>query len=223
MSQLPTAEYILGLDLSGPSNIKDTALAVFQDQADRLSLISVKTRVSDPEIFALANSLAEAGRVRFGLDAPLSYNPGCGDRPGDKNLRRLLTEAGLPVGSVMTPTMTRMAYLTLRGMSLARGLGHIIRPAPQIAEVHPGGALLLRGAPLNAVRTLKKRIPEPGTSSGTGWRTRDWRESASWKPEMITQSWLALLPWEPGSGNRAAPPGSNQPLPPIIPTITCVD
>lgn len=156
MSQLPTAEYILGLDLSGPSNIKDTALAVFKDQADRLSLISVKTGVSDPEIFVLANSLAEEGRVRFGLDAPLSYNPGGGDRPGDKNLRRLLIEAGLPGGCVLTPTMTRMAYLTLRGMSLARGLGHVIRPAPQIAEVHPGGALLLRGAPLNAVRTLKK-------------------------------------------------------------------
>lgn len=138
MSQLPTVEFILGLDLSGPSNIKDTALAVFQDQADRLSLLSVKTNVSDPEIFALANSLAEEGRVWFGLDSPLSYNPGGGDRPGDKNLRRLLVEAGLPGGCVMTPTMTRMAYLTLRGMSLARGLECIIRPAPPITEVHPG-------------------------------------------------------------------------------------
>jgi predicted nuclease with RNAse H fold len=55
----------------------------------------------------------------------------------------------------MTPTMTRMAYLTLRGISLARGLEDAGVPREQILETHPGGALVLRGAPLGAVRGLK--------------------------------------------------------------------
>ena len=151
--------WILGLDLSGPTNLKDTALAVFRDRGNGLSLERTAREVSDPIVYELGAELAEEGSVIVGLDAPLSYNPGGGDRPGDRSLRSTLTQAGLRSGSVMTPTMTRMAYLTLRGISLARGLEQVGVGREHILETHPGGALVLRGAPLEVVRNLK-RDPE---------------------------------------------------------------
>lgn len=49
-----------------------------------------------------------------------------------------------------------MVYLTLRGMTTAR-TAKLAAPEVQIAEVHPGGAIALRGAPTDAVRTFKQR------------------------------------------------------------------
>ena len=155
---------IIGIDLSGPSNIRDTALAVFMSRGEELCLERTATGVSDAAILEITAELTGRRKVAVGLDAPLSYNPGGGDRPGDRALRTVLHQAGLSSGSVMTPTMTRMAYLTLRGMAVARGLeltvGEITaaeKPGTEIAlaEVHPGGALILRGAPVQAVRGLK--------------------------------------------------------------------
>lgn len=148
--------WFMGLDLSGPTNLKDTTVVVFRETGKELVLERTVQGASDLDIYQVGVELAARGEVTAGLDAPLSYNPGGGDRPGDRQLRAELTAAGLPSGSVMTPTMTRMAYLTLRGISLARGLEHIGLPRDHILETHPGGALVLRGAPLEAVRSLKR-------------------------------------------------------------------
>jgi hypothetical protein len=54
--------------------------------------------------------------------------------------------------------MTRMAYLTLRGVSLTRLLLHpgaALHVSPEIVEVYPAGSLLLRGAPDDAVRDMR--------------------------------------------------------------------
>ncbi len=59
-------------------------------------------------------------------------------------------------GSVMAPTTTRMVYLTLRGITVARSLAALTTAnATQIVEVHPGASLGLRGAPLGLVKTFK--------------------------------------------------------------------
>lgn len=148
----------MGLDLSGPTNTRDTSLVIAEIQEDELILTGVETGAEDAAIYASAARLTQTGHLTVGLDAPLSYNPGGGDRPGDRALRSRLQDAGLPSGAVMTPTMTRMAYLTLRGISLARGLAHTVNPAPAIVEAHPGGAMVLRGAPLTAVHKLKSSL-----------------------------------------------------------------
>jgi predicted nuclease with RNAse H fold len=53
--------------------------------------------------------------------------------------------------------MQRMAYLTLRGVSLTRCI-ETLRPSSDlsIVEVHPGATLALHGAPLQDVLQLKK-------------------------------------------------------------------
>jgi len=105
--------YILGIDLSGPTNTADTACLAFQEEGDTLHLTDLIRGAKDEDIYRLAAGLTTQGRLVVGLDAPLSYNPGGGDRPGDRALREKVAAAGLHPGSVMTPTMTRMAYLTL--------------------------------------------------------------------------------------------------------------
>jgi hypothetical protein len=57
----------------------------------------------------------------------------------------------------MCPTMTGMAYLTLRGIAVARSVATICEPPPRIVEIHPGGTLALRGAPIDLVKTFKRR------------------------------------------------------------------
>jgi len=54
--------------------------------------------------------------------------------------------------------MTRMAYLTLRGIAVACSLQSIPKAPPRIVEVHPGAAVALRGAPIDAVRTFKQDV-----------------------------------------------------------------
>jgi predicted nuclease with RNAse H fold len=56
----------------------------------------------------------------------------------------------------MTPTMTRMAYLALRGVVVARGLEATAGARLRIVEVHPHAALVLRGAPSKWVREIKR-------------------------------------------------------------------
>ena len=148
--------YVIGVDLSGPGNVADTAVAVFEAGARGLKLRATETGVGDLRLFELVGALAARGPVVAGLDAPLSYQPGGGDRPGDKSLRRAIVAAGMHSGSVMTPTMTRMAYLTLRGVAVSRTLGAMGRRAPRIVEVHPGAAMALRGAPIADVRAFKR-------------------------------------------------------------------
>lgn len=163
---------LVGLDLSGPSNTADTVLTLFlsstnegPDGADSARLLLVVPEAGDLTILrtldtVLATKQPQIKHVVAGIDAPLSYNPGGGDRPADTELRALLHAAGLHSGTVMAPTMTRMAYLSLRGISVARLLGEL--PAGhsglhlEMYEAHPAGAMVLRGAPVEDVRRLKR-------------------------------------------------------------------
>lgn len=150
--------FVVGIDLSGPSNTKETSVVSFREQADEtLILNGIICDATDEKIYRLVQELAFDTDVVVGIDAPLSYNPGGGDRPGDKSLRQQLTGLGMKSGSVMTPTMTRMVYLTLRGIAVARLLKSIdTQHAIKIVEVHPGATLALRGANLNQIMDLKK-------------------------------------------------------------------
>lgn len=147
--------YIIGVDLSGPTNVKDTVFLGFKRTGEGLALVRDIEGARDEEIYQVTAELASRGTVVVGLDAPLSYNPGGGDRPGDAALRERITAAGLHPGSVMTPTMTRMAYLTLRGITVTRLLSSLSEPHPRMVEVHPGAALALRGANVPDVRSFK--------------------------------------------------------------------
>jgi predicted nuclease with RNAse H fold len=147
---------IVGIDLSGPSNSADTALFAFGQYGSGLRLQRSIIGANDVDIFDLVAGLAGQSEVAVGIDAPLSYNIGGGDRPSDADLRRRAVAAGLHPGSVMVPTMTRMVYLTLRGVSVARSLLSIPTARLSIVEVHPGATMALRRAPIDAVRTYKK-------------------------------------------------------------------
>ncbi len=148
--------FLIGIDLSGPSNPGATVLVVFESQGTFLNLQHFIESAGDEQILQTLSRLPQHTPKIIGLDAPLSYQPGGGDREGDRVLRAKLTAAGLPSGTVMTPTMTRMAFLTLRGMAVARILESLPGTAPRILEVHPAGALCLHGAPLEAVLNLKR-------------------------------------------------------------------
>jgi len=141
----------VGIDLSGPSNLSDTAVVTIDDDG---TYRWHGRGFGDRDIMERLDAIEDLQAV--GLDAPLSYNPGGGDRPAERSLRTALTEAGGTSSSVMPPTMTRMAYLTLRGISLARLLEHTLGLGPsRIVEVHPTSALVLGGAEADDVDALK--------------------------------------------------------------------
>ena len=149
------ADYLIGVDLAGPSNTADTAVAVFQREAGLLRHVASRLEVGDAEIADIVTRVAEEGSVAVGLDAPLSYNAGGGFRPSDQSLQRAIVTKGMKSGSVMAPTFNRMAYLTLRGLAVSRWLGSLAASV-RIVEVHPGAALGLGGAPLPDVLAFKK-------------------------------------------------------------------
>lgn len=142
-------ETIIGIDLSGPASEKETAVVLAVATGERLDFLGEHPG-TDLEILALVRSLA--GLVVVGVDAPLSYQPGGGQRARDADLRRHLITAGLHPGSVMSPTFQRMAWLTLRGMGLAQVLR---QEGCAVVEAHPSGSLALRGAPIADVRNFK--------------------------------------------------------------------
>lgn len=146
---------IIGIDLSGPSNTADTVCVVFEERGQALCLVDVVAGATDSDIATLVAGLDKAETCHVGLDAPLSYNPGGGDRPSDRALRRAVVQAGLHPGSVMTPTLTRMSYLTLRGMGVARLVDSTGGSKVRVVEVHPGAVMAFGGASLDAVRAFK--------------------------------------------------------------------
>jgi predicted nuclease with RNAse H fold len=163
----PAAIAVVGVDLAGPSNVADTALASFSSAGEAqhesgLRLTGWRTHATDATLLRVVEELLGAAgataTVVVGLDAPLSYNPGGGDRAPDEALRQRLCAAGLPSGCVMPPTMTRMAYLTLRGVVVARLLGQALGDRVRIVEVHPTGAMALRGAPVAALVEMKRSL-----------------------------------------------------------------
>jgi uncharacterized protein len=150
---------IIGIDLSGPSNHKDTVLTVFEKQGSELKFIKLIRNVGDMAILEEVQSQSEADEVVIGIDAPLSYEDGGGDRLGDRLLRQFIISLGMKSGSIMPPTFNRMVYLTLRGIKLTREIENLKTPNPaSIVEVHPGaviGSRLLSGD-LEYVLTYKQ-------------------------------------------------------------------
>lgn len=146
---------VVGIDLSGPRNIADTCLVCFDQRGDALHLIDVCEGADDDQILQAVNDLDPRERIVIGIDAPLSYNANGGDRPSDKELRRLILDRGARAG-IMPPTMIRMVYLTLRGVVLTR-LFEALQPQHhcEIVEVHPGACMILRGADHEYVRKFK--------------------------------------------------------------------
>ncbi len=146
---------VVGIDLSGPRNFADTCLVSFEERGEELQLGEVREGADDDQILEALVRLEPREPIAIGIDAPLSYNPRGGERPSDGELRRFVHAQGGHVG-IISPTMIRMVYLTLRGLQLTRLLE---RFKPQydlrIVEVHPGACMLLRGAASDDVRKFK--------------------------------------------------------------------
>ncbi len=206
--------HVVGVDLSGPANTDDTAVAVFRATATTLRLLDLRAGCGDAELCDLVARLSERAPV-IGLDAPLSYNPGGGDRPADRGLRQRAQQAGLESGSVMTPTMSRMAYLTLRGMAVARAL-QIAVPTTRLVEVHPGAAMALRGAPIGAVRSFKSRRPARrrllAWLAGQGLRSLPDRSGTDHEVAALACGFAA---WRWSTGESVWQVGNNGPLHPF--------
>ncbi|TXC89326.1 DUF429 domain-containing protein [Metabacillus litoralis] len=133
---------IIGIDLSGPANHKDTVLTVFKQNQSELIFEGMMKHGSDHDVISAIFEASLEDDVVIGIDAPLSYQDGGGDRPQDKSIRQIIKSYGLSGSSIMPPTLTKMVYLTLRGISLTRRIQsmqseHSIR----IVEVHPGAAI----------------------------------------------------------------------------------
>ncbi|MEI8367382.1 MAG: DUF429 domain-containing protein [Planctomycetia bacterium] len=146
---------VIGIDLSGPCNAADTAIAAFRVSGPALVLQERLVGADDAAIATLISRARPDVDLVVGLDAPLSYNDGGGDRPADRLLRGRAVAARLLPGSIMPPTLTRMAYLTLRGITVARIVATTTGARARIVEIHPGAACVLRGAPVGIVRALK--------------------------------------------------------------------
>jgi uncharacterized protein len=131
-----------GIDLSDPSNPKDTVLTVFGKHDDELKFIKLLNGISDLQILNEVTLQSSNSETVIGIDAPLSYQDGGGDRPGDKQLRKFILSLGMKSGSIMSPTFNRMVYLTLRGIRLSREIENLRSPYPvSIVEVHPGAVI----------------------------------------------------------------------------------
>lgn len=198
---------IAGLDLSGPSSPQRTAAVLLEGDQTSLNLTAFLSTAGDEQILEFFLSRALDSPLVIGIDAPLSYQPGGGDRDGDRQLRRTLMEHSLPSGTVMTPTMTRMAYLTLRGISVVRLLEKNLKasPPPRIAEVHPGGALLLQGAPLDFVLNFKHS--QSIRSQLLGWLENQGLNGAKSLPaesdHLVAACGAALAAWKWAAGKPA--------------------
>ncbi|WP_404470423.1 DUF429 domain-containing protein [Sutcliffiella horikoshii] len=133
---------VIGLDLAGPSNHKDTVLTVFKQNENYLTFKKMISNISDEEIINEIIDLSKLDELVIGIDAPLSYQDGGGDRISDKQLRKFIVSFGMKPGSIMPPTFTRMVYLTLRGIKLTREIEKLQTNLPvSIVEVHPGAAM----------------------------------------------------------------------------------
>ncbi|MFD2923568.1 DUF429 domain-containing protein [Halobacillus naozhouensis] len=197
--------FIVGIDLSGPANHKDTAVAVFQSDEHSLHLDQLLTSASDDDILTLITHLSERNRVHVGIDAPLSYQDGGGDRPLDKRLRQFTKELGMKPGSIMPPTLTKMIYLTARGMKIASMLTRI--PNVEVIEVHPGASLAARVPQDKA----KKHIVQYKNSSDSLEWIADWMISfglSGIRSDLLKTSHLvdacaaAIAAWDYGHPKR---------------------
>jgi len=152
---------IIGIDLSGPSNHKDTVVMVFEERGGQLRFVKCGSPMSDEDILAEVSAQSQIDEVVIGFDAPLSYEDGGGDRVSDRDLRKFIVEIGMKPGSIMPPTLNRMVYLTLRGIKLSREIVTQSSLHPiSIVEVHPGAVIGSRLSPmeLDYVLAYKKDL-----------------------------------------------------------------
>ena len=200
---------VVGIDLSGPANSADTAMVAFQVQSDKLLVAESVAGADDHLILGRFRQWTSEDEVVTGIDAPLSYNVGGGDRPGDTGLRAAIIAAGLRPGTVMAPTFNRMAYLTLRGISLSRLLQTLNPRTPSIVEVHPSASMALRGGPVQHVLVFKQ-------DENARWELLNWLESQGLEGVAIASTpsdhYVAACatPSRHGSGQSANPFGSSQ-------------
>jgi predicted nuclease with RNAse H fold len=115
--------FIIGIDLSGPSNHADTSMVWAEDAKGRqLTFGGSLVNASDRALLDRVEALGQQAECVIGIDAPLSYNDGGGFRPADAELQRRVKAIGMKASSIMPPTLTNMSYLTLRGMGLSRAI-----------------------------------------------------------------------------------------------------
>ena len=147
-----TIVHVVGIDLAGPAGTANTGAACFTVRDGVLHFVSERCDGSDVGLRALIREKANEGAVVVGIDAPLSYEPGGGQRRRDAALRELIVSRGMRPGSVMAPTAPRMVYLTLRGIALAHAIADSsLGSKVEIVEVHPGASMCLHGADLRSV------------------------------------------------------------------------
>lgn len=187
-----------GIDLSGPSNPRKTCVVVLRCRKKTAEFVQSLPVAGDSEIYALIADLSRDTPLVVGLDAPLSYQPGGGLRARDRSLRERIVARGMRHGSVMPPTFNRMAYLTLRGLGVARLVSTLDAVRVQTIEVHPGATFCLRGAPLESVLAFKRRKqPEHREVllkwlSTQGIRSLPYSEQSS---HFVAASGAALAAW----------------------------
>ena len=138
----------IGIDLSGPANTKDTSMCIWHE-----AKTTIQSDCDDAFIVQTVKQLAANSSVFVSLDAPLSYQMHGGFRDVDRALRAHLNEQGFSKIGVMAPTMTKMAYLTLRGLRLWLLLKDISNVF--IFETHPGAALVMSGVEYDLVTQVK--------------------------------------------------------------------
>ncbi|MDF2947511.1 MAG: hypothetical protein K0S51_2190 [Bacillales bacterium] len=169
---------IIGIDLSGPSNHKDTALTVFEKKDQALEFVKWKNNLSDHDILKEILEQSQKDEVVIGIDAPLSYEDGGGDRESDRGLRKFIVAIGMKSGSIMPPTFNRMVYLTLRGIKLSREIGNLNTVHPiSIVEVHPGAV-------------IGSRLPK-----------KDFENVLIYKQERVVRSFIRMWLTEQGLNN----------------------
>lgn len=206
-----------GIDLSGPSSPRKTCVVVLRCRRNSAEFVQSLPAADDAEIYALIADLSRGARLVVGLDAPLSYQPGGGLRERDRSLRERIVARGMRHGSVMPPTFNRMAYLTLRGMGVARLVSTLDEMRVQTIEVHPGATFCLRGAPLASVLAFKKKkLPEHREVllrwlSAQGIESLPYSEQSS---HFVAASGAALAAW---AWSQKKPVWLAEPEPPFHP------
>ena len=173
---------IIGIDLSGPSNHKDTVLTVFEKQGNQLYFEKLLSNISDIEILKEIEDQSKINEVVVGIDAPLSYEDGGGDRLGDKLLRQFIISLGMKPGSIMPPTFNRMVYLTLRGIKLTREIENLSNRNPiYIVEVHPGAV-------------IGSRLPQEGLEYVLNYKQEQNEAARSFLRNWMSEHHLTELP-----------------------------
>jgi predicted RNase H-like nuclease len=71
---------IIGIDLSGPSNTADTVCVICEAEGAGLRVVDCVSGATDQDVVAILAAFEPCEDVAIGLDAPLSYQPGGGDR-----------------------------------------------------------------------------------------------------------------------------------------------